>query len=94
MKYVFKDLVNIKKKIKKSGFTLLLDFDLTLSPLSKNPNNAFLPKDTKDILKKIISYVPVVVITGRKLSDIKRKVNIKNMLYVGNHGLENNLSKK
>ena len=94
MKYVFKDLEEIKKKIKKSSFVLLLDFDLTLSPLAKNPNHAFLPKSTKEKLKEITYRVPVIIITGRKLSDIKRKVNIKGMLYVGNHGLEHNLNKE
>lgn len=94
MKYVFKDLINIEKKIKKSNLALLLDFDLTLSPLAQNPNHAFLPKSIKEKLRKIISRVPVVIITGRKLSDIKKKVKIKNVLYVGNHGLEHNLNKK
>ena len=94
MKYIFKDLEKIKQKIKKLNFILLLDFDLTLSPLAKNPNHAFLPKSTKEKLKEIISRVPVVIITGRKLGDIKKKVNIKDMLYVGNHGLEHNLNKK
>lgn len=94
MKYVFKDLKKIKKKIRKSNFALLLDFDLTLSPLAKNPNHAFLPKSTKEKLKEIAYHVPVVIITGRKLGDIKKKVNIKNMLYVGNHGFEHNLNKK
>lgn len=94
MKYVFKDLANIKKRIKKSNFALLLDFDLTLSPLAKNSSRAFLPKNTKEKLKEIVSRIPVVIVTGRKLSDIKRKVNIKGMLYAGNHGLEHNLSKK
>lgn len=94
MKYVFRDLNKIKQKIKKLNFILLLDFDLTLSPLAKNPNHVFLPKSTKEKLKKIISRVPVVIITGRKLSDIKKKVNIKGMLYAGNHGLEHNLGKK
>lgn len=94
MKYVFQDLANLKKRIKKSNFILLLDFDLTLSPLAKNPNRAFLPKSTKEKLRKFVSYVPVVIITGRELIDIKKKVNIKGMLYVGNHGLEHNLNKK
>jgi len=94
MKYVFKDLSNIKNKIKKSGFALLLDFDLTLSPLAKNPNHAFLPETTKDYLKKIATRAPVAIITGRELSDIKKKVNIKEILYVGNHGLEHDLDKK
>ena len=94
MKYVFKDIQNIKDRLNKHNFVLLLDFDLTLSPLVKNPNHAFLPKNTKDNLKKIVSKIPVVIITGRKLSDIKKRVNLKNILYVGNHGLEHNLNKK
>jgi trehalose-phosphatase len=94
MKYVFKDLPNIKNRLKKHNLALLLDFDLTLSPLAKNPNQAFLPKTTKDNLGKIAPQIPVVIITGRKLSDIKKKVNIKNILYIGNHGLEHSLNKK
>jgi trehalose 6-phosphate phosphatase len=94
MKYVFKDISNIKNRLKKHNFVLLLDFDLTLSPLAKNPEHAFLPKTTKDNLKRITSLIPVVIITGRKLSDIKKRINVKNILYVGNHGLEHNLNKK
>lgn len=94
MKYVFKDLSNIKNRLKKHNPVLLLDFDLTLSPLAKNPKHTFLPKTTKNNLKRIASLIPVVIITGRKLSDIKKRVNIKNILYVGNHGLEHNLNKK
>jgi trehalose-phosphatase len=93
MKYVFENLSSIERKIGKKSLALFLDFDLTLSPLAKNPNNAFLPEPTKVNLKKIASLIPVVIITGRKLSDIKKRANIKNILYVGNHGLEHNLNK-
>ena len=94
MKYVFLDLPEIKKRTDKSGFVLLLDFDLTLSPLAPSQKDAFLPEITRSILKKIISYAPVVIMTGRKLSDIKKRVGIKGIIYIGNHGLEHNLDKK
>src|SRR3989344_1558738 len=55
MKYVFKDLANIKKKLQESNFVLLLDFDLTLSPLAKNPAKAILPNDTRILLKKLLN---------------------------------------
>lgn len=93
MKYVFRDIVNIKK-ILKNNIVLLLDFDLTLSPLAQNPTHAFLPKNIKGYLTKIIKHTPIVIITGRKLSDIKKKVNIKGMLYAGNNGMEHNLNIK
>src|SRR3989344_5392329 len=78
MKYVFKDLANIKKKLQESNFVLLLDFDLTLSPLAKNPAKAILPNDTRILLKKLSKYIHIAVITGRTIKDIKKKIlNIK-----------------
>ncbi|MES3031698.1 MAG: trehalose-phosphatase [Patescibacteria group bacterium] len=94
MKYVFKNITEIENIIKKPNTALLLDFDLTLSPLAKNPNDAFLPKTTKHTLKKILAHIPVVIITGRKLSDIKKRIGIKNILYIGNHGLEHDFGHK
>src|SRR3990172_2068899 len=79
MKYVFKDLANIKKKLQESNFVLLLDFDLTLSPLAKNPAKAILPNDTRILLKKLSKYIHIAVITGRTIKDIKKiKTEIKN----------------
>src|SRR3989338_2224169 len=73
MKYVFKDLANIKKKLQESNFVLLLDFDLTLSPLAKNPAKAILPNDTRILLKKLSKYIHIAVITGRTIKNIKKK---------------------
>ena len=88
MKYVFKDLANIKNKLKKSNSILLLDFDLTLSPLAKNPANATLPDDTKILLKKLSKHINIAVITGRTINDIKKRIKLSEITYIGNHGLE------
>src|SRR3989338_6312443 len=88
MKYVFKDLANIKKKLQESNFVLLLDFDLTLSPLAKNPAKAILPNDTRILLKKLSKYIHIAVITGRTTKDIKKRIKLNSLTYVGNHGLE------
>src|SRR3990167_8251775 len=88
MKYVFKDLANIKKKLQESNFVLLLDFDLTLSPLAKNPAKAILPNDTRILLKKLSKYIHIAVITGRTKKDIKKRIKLNSLTYVGNHGLE------
>src|SRR3989344_8468088 len=88
MKYVFKDLANIKKKLQESNFVLLLDFDLILSPLAKNPAKAILPNDTRILLKKLSKYIHIAVITGRTIKDIKKRIKLNNITYIGNHGLE------
>ena len=87
MKYFFKHQVQIEQGLNPSPL-LFLDFDLTLSPLARNPNHAFLPAPTKNLLKEISTHIPVVIVTGRKLSDIKKRVGIKTLTYIGNHGLE------
>lgn len=69
---------------------LLLDFDGTLAPIAKLPKEAKLPEETKKILLKL-SQKPnfyLSVISGRELSDIKAKINLPNIIYGGNHGLE------
>jgi len=88
MKYVFQDIENIKKNIKAKGFVLFLDFDLTLSPLVKNPAEATFPKNTKNLLRKLLKYTQIVIVSGRALQDVKKRVNIPGIIYVGNHGLE------
>lgn len=76
----------------KSGkpLLLLLDFDGTLAPIVSLPQNAQLPARAKETLRRLIAnpLIKVVVISGRALPDIKRKISLRGMWYVGNHGLE------
>jgi len=69
---------------------LLLDYDGTLTPIRKHPKLAHLSLKQKLFLKKLARRPEVLmaVISGRKLSDIKRRVGIRNIIYVGNHGYE------
>lgn len=72
------------------GIILFLDFDGTLSPIVKNPNNAILPPDVKLWLRKLSrkKNIRVGIVTGRSLSDIKQKVGLKDIIYAANHGME------
>jgi trehalose-phosphatase len=94
MKNVFKNPSEIKGKLAGKNVILFLDFDLTLSPLAKDPTKAFLPLPTKRALRSLMKLMPVIIITGRGLRDIKKRVSVNKMLYVANHGLEYNLGGK
>jgi trehalose 6-phosphate phosphatase len=69
---------------------LFLDFDGTLVPIQKNPEQRFL----SDTIKKHLLFLAdsncchVMVLSGRSLSDIKKRVGIGKMYYGGNHGLD------
>jgi trehalose-phosphatase len=95
MKYLFDCLPEIKQRLRLSkGCLLMLDFDGTLSPLAPTPAQAFLPKSIKRELQKCLRLFPVIIVSGRSLSDVKHKVGLKGLVYAGNHGLEWQIGKK
>jgi len=70
------------------GFFLLSDYDGTLTPLVGRPQDAKLPDDVRQLLILLAESHPVGIISGRSLKDIKRIVDVANIYYAGNHGLE------
>ena len=89
MRYVFKDLSEIKKKMADSGgATLLLDFDGVLSAIALSGEKAFIAEENIDLLKRCVRRFPVAIITGRTFDNIKKKIDVTGVLYIGSHGLE------
>ncbi|OGV61769.1 MAG: trehalose-phosphatase [Lentisphaerae bacterium RIFOXYA12_FULL_48_11] len=78
----------IRNRLAGKKVLLFLDFDGTLAPLASTPEKASLPAETRALLKKllVLRRVTLAVISGRKLCDISRKVNLFGVFYAGNHG--------
>jgi len=89
MKNLFDNISEIKTQIEKTGGAiLLLDFDGVLSAIAPTPDEAFISKENKTLVKACTERFPVAVITGRTLTEIKKKVGLKNLFYISSHGLE------
>ncbi len=90
MKYLFSDWERIKGTLKDKFIYLFLDYDGTLAPIALTPGMAVMPKRTKDILHQLskMSNHKIAIISGRALKDVSRRVGLKNIVYVGNHGFE------
>ena len=88
--YVFDKLDVIKNHLRGKHILLFLDFDGTLTPIMDTPKKAVLSCRAKDLLRKlaVLFGASLVVISGRSLKDIKSRIGIKKIVYVGNHGLE------
>lgn len=71
-------------------YFLFLDYDGTLTPIVKKPGLATLSRSRRAFLKKLrkAPYIVTAIISGRMLSDLKRRVGIGGLYYVGNHGFE------
>jgi trehalose 6-phosphate phosphatase len=69
---------------------LFLDFDGTLAPIRKAPSLAVMPQRTKGILASLARRPEFVVglATGRTRADIVRKVGLKGLFLITNHGFE------
>lgn len=84
----FNRFQNTIKKYPK--IALFLDFDGTLVPIQKDPAKCFLSDSIRKQLKSITdsNHCYTVILSGRSLSDIKKRVGIKKIYYGGNHGLD------
>jgi len=90
MKYLLDELKEIEAILNNKRIGLFLDFDGTLASIKKTPQEAYLPLKTKKLLISLKNnpQIFLTIISGRGLGDLKNKINIPGIVYVGNHGLE------
>jgi trehalose 6-phosphate phosphatase len=68
---------------------LFLDVDGVLAPIVPRPEDARVPDETREELRRLNErYALVACISGRAGPDAQRIVGIPELVYVGNHGLE------
>jgi trehalose-phosphatase len=85
MKHFFNQL---KPENLKAGAILVFDYDGTLTPIVKRPELVRLPSDVRRLLRTLAKRFKVAIISGRSLSDIKKRVGLDGIYYSGNHGFE------
>lgn len=66
---------------------LFLDFDGTLTPIVSRPQQARLSRPVRDTLGELVRFLPIVVISGRAPKDLRQRVGLHEVCYVGHHGL-------
>jgi trehalose-phosphatase len=68
---------------------LFLDFDGVLAPIVPRPEDAYPPPETRSELERLTSrYALVAVVSGRAGDDVRERVGVDGIVYVGSHGLE------
>ena len=72
-----------------SAAAIFLDIDGVLAPIVARPEDAAVPEETRQELRRLDErYELVACITGRPSVDAQRVVGVPELVYVGNHGLE------
>ena len=68
---------------------LFLDFDGVLAPIVGRPEDAYPPQETRAELARLVErYALVAVVSGRAGDDVRDRVGVDGVVYVGSHGLE------
>ena len=67
---------------------LAFDFDGTLAPIVARPDDAHVPLEVAQALDALARRLPVAVITGRSVADVRERLGFVPRYVVGNHGAE------
>lgn len=91
MNYLFDRIEKILRRLRVAKrIFFFLDYDGTLTPIVSHPEEAYLSEEMKRVLLalKKIPKVRLSIVSGRSLKDIRNRVGLKGIFYIGNHGLE------
>jgi alpha,alpha-trehalase len=69
-------------------FVLMLDFDGVLSDIVPRWEDAVISPDALDALRSITLRVPIAIISGRAIDDIRHRAPVPGAVFVGCHGLQ------
>jgi trehalose 6-phosphate phosphatase len=64
------------------------DFDGTLAKIVRIPSDAQMTSTTESLLKELSRLVPVAIVSGRSIQDLKQRISFHPQYLIGNHGLE------
>jgi trehalose-phosphatase len=67
---------------------IFLDYDGTLTPIVSRPERAVLSDSTRMTLRGLAAKVPVAILSGRDLDDVRKRVDIDGIIYAGSHGFD------
>lgn len=69
---------------------LFIDYDGTLAPIAKRPEQARIPARVLRALVRAAALPgwTVSIVSGRRLADVRRRVGLPRLIYAGNHGFE------
>src|ERR1044071_3543659 len=77
-------------KIAQSGdrLAVFLDYDGTLTPIVSHPEDAWLTDSMRQTLRELAACMPVAILSGRDLDDVRGRVHVDGIVYAGSHGFD------
>ena len=67
---------------------VFLDYDGTLTPIVSHPEDALLSDSMRQTLRSLAARLPVAILSGRDLEDVRGRVLVDGIVYAGSHGFD------
>lgn len=67
---------------------LFFDYDGTLTPIARRPEEATLSGEMRALLRDLAKHATVAIVSGRDLSDVRGMVGLGHLYYAGSHGFD------
>jgi trehalose 6-phosphate phosphatase len=81
-------LENIRTHLEGKQAAFFLDYDGTLTPIVRRPEDAVLSEDMRSLVSELSRHCPVAIVSGRDLFDVKNLVRVDGIFYAGSHGFD------
>lgn len=78
----------IAAKIGDRPLALFLDYDGTLTPIVRRPEDAKLGASMRSVLEKLAGLFTVAIVSGRDRLDVEQLVGLPRLYYAGSHGFD------
>lgn len=78
----------IRARLAGQRVVVFLDFDGTLTPIVEDPDAAKLDQAMRDSVAGLAGKIPVAIVSGRGLDDLRERVGLENVFLAGSHGFE------
>jgi alpha,alpha-trehalase len=82
------DIQDLAQRLNEKRPALFLDYDGTLTPIVERPEDATLSGEMRQVLQQAARVMPVAIVSGRDLVDVRRMVDIDTLVYAGSHGFQ------
>lgn len=78
----------IAGRLKDRKLALFLDYDGTLTPIVRRPEEATLSDEMRSLLVRLAELCTVTIVSGRDREDAQEMVGIESLVYAGSHGFD------
>lgn len=78
----------IRQRLQQHRAVLFLDYDGTLTPIVRRPDQATLSDSMREVLRQLAERHTVAIVSGRDRADVERMVGLEQLYYAGSHGFD------